>query len=197
MKEITELAKRHGEKRRCELIDTPDSLSIGKTAGQSNTSAPKPRFMKIDTKKGVVEQVKGPRGALVVDSKEKVILLTEDGTLKKVPANFRGVISDKYSPVLLAKKETDVQDKKYLAVFVLEDQLKAMMINGADLSKTTSKGKRALPEGAEFLHFSEGSYTVPWVSSRKKKVELFPVTVRAGRPGSKGQKVANIEDVTL
>ena len=197
MKEITELAKRHGEKRRCELIDAPDSLSIGRTPGQSNTSAPKPRFMKVDMKKGTVEQVKGPRGALVVDAKEKVILLTEDGMLKKVPANFKGVISDKYSPVLLAKKETDIQDKKYLAVFVLEDQLKAMMINGADLSKTTSKGKRALPEGAEFLHFSEGSYTVPWVSSRKKKVELFPVTVRAGRPGAKGQKVANLEDVVL
>ena len=197
-KEITELAKRHGEKRRCELIETPDSLNTTRVPGQARVvSAPKPRFMKVDTKKGVVEQAKGPRGALVVDSKEKVILLTEDGTLKKVAANFKGIISDKYSPVLLAKREAEVQDRKYLAVFTLEDQLKAMMINGADLSRTTSKGKRALPEGAILLHFSEGSYTVPWVSARKKKVELFPVNTKPGRPGGKGIKVASLDEVKL
>jgi hypothetical protein len=54
-----------------------------------------------------------------------------------------------------------------------------------------------MPEGAEFVHFGEGSYTVPWVSPRKKKVELFPVTVRKGRPGAKGQVVAKVEDVKL
>jgi hypothetical protein len=134
---------------------------------------------------------------LVVDSKEKVILLTEDGTLKKVSATFKGTISDQYSPVLLAKREADVSERKYLAVFTLEDQMKAMMINGADLCRTTSKGKNALPEGAKFLHFGEGSYTVPWVSSRKKKVELFPVSVKQGRPGAKGVKVASLSEVAL
>jgi hypothetical protein len=153
--------------------------------------------MKIDMKKGVVEQAKGPRGALMVDSKEKVILLTEDGMLKRVAANFKGTISDQYSPVLLAKRENEVKERKYLAVFTLDDQLKAMMINGEDLSKTTSKGKRALPEGAVLLHFSEGSYTVPWVSTRKKKVELFPVSTKPGRPGGKGVKVANLDEVKL
>jgi DNA gyrase subunit A len=198
VKEITELAKRHGEKRRCTLIDAPDSLSVARQPGQPRVaSTPKPRFMKVDTKKGVVEQVKGPRGALVVDSKEKVILLTEDGTLKKVSATFKGTISDQYSPVLLAKREADVSERKYLAVFTLEDQMKAMMINGADLCRTTSKGKSALPEGAKFLHFGEGSYTVPWVSSRKKKVELFPVSVKQGRPGAKGVKVASLSEVSL
>jgi hypothetical protein len=28
-------------------------------------------------------------------------------------------------------------------------------------------------------------------------VELFPVNVRKGRPGAKGQKVANVEEVKL
>jgi DNA gyrase subunit A len=197
-KQLDELAKRHGEKRRSQLIDPPDSLSVARQPGQTKvTSAPKPRFMKIDMKKGVVEQVKGPRGALVVDAKEKVILLTEDGMLKKVAANFKGTISDQYSPVFLAKRENEVKERKYLAVFTLDDQLKAMMINGADLSKSTSKGKRALPEGAVLLHFSEGSYTVPWVSARKKKVELFPVSTKPGRPGGKGVKVASLDEVKL
>jgi DNA gyrase/topoisomerase IV subunit A len=197
-KQITEIAKRHGEKRRSQVIDPPDSLNVAREPGQPRVaSAPKPRFMKIDTKKGIVEQAKGPRGALVVDAKEKVILLTEDGMLKKVAANFKGTISDQYSPVLLAKRETEVAERKYLAVFTLDGQLKAMMINGADLCKTTSKGKRALPEGAALLHFGEGSYTVPWSSSRKKKVELFPVSVKAGKPGAKGIKVANLDEVTL
>jgi DNA gyrase subunit A len=198
VKEITELAKRHGEKRRCTLIDAPDSLNVARQPGQPRVaSAPKPRFMKVDTKKGVVEQVKGPRGALMVDAKEKVVLLTEDGTLKKVSATFKGTISGQYSPVLLAKREAEVSERKYLAVFTLDDQLKAMMVDGADLCRTTSKGKNALPEGAKLLHFGEGSYTVPWVSTRKKKVELFPVSVKQGRPGGRGIKVASLNEVKL
>jgi hypothetical protein len=90
-----------------------------------------------------------------------------------------------------------VKERKYLAVFTLEGQLKAMMVNGADLCRTTSSGKRALPEGATLLHFGEGSYTVPWVSSRKKKVELFPVNVKAGKPGAKGIKIANLDEVSV
>jgi DNA gyrase subunit A len=195
--EIKKIGVRYGEARRSQLIDAPDSF-VARQSGQTRvTTAPKPRFMKIDMKKGVVEQAKGPRGALMVDSKEKVILLTEDGMLKRVAANFKGTISDQYSPVLLAKRENEVKERKYLAVFTLDDQLKAMMINGEDLSKTTSKGKRALPEGAVLLHFSEGSYTVPWVSTRKKKVELFPVSTKPGRPGGKGVKVANLDEVKL
>jgi hypothetical protein len=98
---------------------------------------------------------------------------------------------------VLAKKETDVRERKYLMVFTLGDQLKAMMISGEDLTKVTSKGKQALPEGATMLYFGEGSYTVPWASSRKKKVELFPVTTKQGKPGSKGIKVATISEISL
>ena len=45
------------------------------------------------------------------------------------------------------------------------------------------------------VHFGEGSYTVPWVSTRKKKVELFPVTTKAGKPGAKGVKIAQVADI--
>jgi hypothetical protein len=70
-----------------------------------------------------------------------------------------------------------------------------MTVSGEDLAKVTSKGKRVVPEGNTILHFGEGSYTVPWVNSRKKKVELFPVTTKQGKPGGKGIKVANLSDI--
>ena len=72
-----------------------------------------------------------------------------------------------------------------------------MMVTGEDLCKVTSKGKRVIPEEATLLYFGEGSYVVPWASPRKKKVELFPVTTKQGKPGGRGTKVATLTEVTL
>jgi DNA gyrase subunit A len=195
--EVKKIGVRYGEARRSQLIAAPDSF-IARQSGQTRAATtPKPRFMKVDLKKGVVEQVRGPRGAMVVDSKEKVIFMTNDGVLKKVPATFKGPIGTGYSEVVLAKRETEVAQRNYLVVFSLEGQLKAMTLKGEDLCKTTSKGKRYLPEGAELVYFGETSYVVPWVSTRKKKVELFPIKVKQGRPGGKGTKVADLSEVSL
>lgn len=194
IKEITAIGVRHGETRRSELIDPPESLAVEK--GSQRQAAPaKPRFLKIDNKKGIIEQAKGPRGALILEKTDKLITILENGTLKKLPPNFKGPITDSYSSVVLAKKETDVANRKYLLVFTLEDELKALAIDGADLCKVTSKGKSILPEGATLAYFGEGSYTVPWVSPRKKKVELFPVSTKQGKPGGKGIKVANLSEI--
>lgn len=198
LEELNELSKRHGEARRSPLVEPPVG-EVARSPGEKAkrpAAAPKPRFLKVDTKKGMVEQAKGPRGALVVDAKEKVILMTEDGMLKKVPANFKGTISTSYSAVSLAKREADVSKRKYLVVFELEGQLKALTLNGEDLCKATSKGKRWLPEGATLRHFGEGDYTVNWVSTRKKAVKLN-LAVKAGKPGGKGIKVANVSEVKL
>jgi DNA gyrase/topoisomerase IV subunit A len=197
LKEIKAIGVRYGEARRSTLIDPPEGLAVEKGSQKAAPSAPKPKFLKIDMKKGTVEQAKGPRGCLIVERSEKVITLTQDGTLKKLPANYKGPLGDGYSPVVLARKETDIKERTYLLVFTLEDQLKAMAITGEDLTKVTSKGKQALPHGATMLYFGEGSYTVPWTSSRKKKVELFPVSTKQGKPGSKGIKVAAISDISL
>jgi len=72
-----------------------------------------------------------------------------------------------------------------------------MMLSGEDLCRTTSKGKRYLPEEAKLVHFGEGPFTVPFVSTRKKKVELFPLTTKAAKPGAKGVKVAHLDEVAL
>jgi DNA gyrase subunit A len=195
--EVKKVGVRFGEARRSQLIDPPDSF-IARQSGQARVeTAPKPRFMSIDHKKGVVSQVKGGKGALVLNAKEKVILMTNDGILKKVPATFKGPIGTGYSEVVLAKREADVSTRTYLAVFSLEGQLKAMALRGEDLCRTTSKGKWWLPDLAQFVYFGEGTYTVPWVSPRKKKVELFPVSAKPGRPGGKGVKVADLGEVTL
>jgi hypothetical protein len=147
-------------------------------------------------KRGVVEHVKGPRGALVLDKTDKLITITADGNLKKVPFNFKGTLGASYSEVLLAKKESDVTQKKYLVVFTLEGSLKAMTLSGESLVKTTSKGKRLVPEGAAVIHFGENSYDVPWVSSRKKSLKL-DLSLKTANPGAKGIKVAALSEISL
>jgi DNA gyrase/topoisomerase IV subunit A len=193
--EIKKIGVRYGEARRSNIIDPPDSLTVEKGAKVASAQVSRPRFLKVDMKKGIVEAAKGPRGAMVLDPKDKLITITADGTLKKLPANFRGVLGTNYSEVKLAKKETDVAERKYLLVFILEDQLKAVAIAGSDLCRSTSKGKSILPEGATMVYFGEGPYSVPWVSTRKKKVELFPINTKAGKPGAKGVKIANLADI--
>jgi DNA gyrase subunit A len=195
--EIKKIGVRYGEGRRSQIIEPPSSLTLERGAAKTTTVSPRPKFLKIDMKKGIIEAAKGPRGAMVLDAKDKLITVTADGTLKKLPANFKGVLGANYSEVKLAKKEIDVADRKYLLVFILGDQLKAVALSGSDLCRATSKGKSVLPEGATMVHFGEGSYTVPWVSTRKKKVELFPVNTKPGKPGAKGVKVANLDEITL
>jgi hypothetical protein len=53
-----------------------------------------------------------------------------------------------------------------------------------------------LPEGAKLRFFGEGSYPVNWVSTRKKALKL-DLSVKAGKPGGKGIKVANLSEVKL
>ena len=197
--EMDTLAKRHGEKRRSALIDPPaGSTKVTTSGGAKRDQAPraaKPRFMMVDQKKGVVTQAKGPRGAMVLDPKDKVVFFTGDGFLRKVPANFKGPIADSYATVTLAKRETEVALRKYLCVFKLGEVLKAIVFEGESLCKVTSKGKSALPEGAELVHFDEKPFTVTFASKRKKPVELTLASVKAGRPGGGGTKIANLCDL--
>jgi DNA gyrase subunit A len=195
--EIKNIGVRYGEASRSTIIESPESLNVEKGTSRAEAPLAKPRFLKIDMKRGVIEQAKGPRGALVLERSDKLVVITEDGTLKKVASNFKGPIADSFYPVCLAKKESEVATRKYLLVFTFGDLLKAFAIEGADLCKVTSKGKNVMPVGAELKYFGEGSYTVPWVSSRKKKVELSALTAKTGKPGAKGILVAHVEDVAL
>ena len=195
--EIKQISKKFGEPRRSQLIDIPESLTKQSEPGQPRTpSIPKPRYIKVDTDKGILAKAPGPRGALVLQSSDKLITLTADGTLKKLPSNYTGTLSTSYSRVLLAKPESDVTTRKYLLVFTLNDALKAMVIAGENLTKVTSKGKPILPEGTTILHFSEKSYVVHWVSGRKKPLTL-DLTFKPGKPGGVGIKVGALADIQL
>jgi DNA gyrase/topoisomerase IV subunit A len=198
-KVMAELAKRHGEVRRSALIEPPAGFakvtSSGGAKREGRAPVAKPRFMLVDQKKGVVTQAKGPRGAIVLDQKDKVIFFTQDGLLRKVPANFKGPVGESYTTVLLAKRETEVTLRKFLCVFKVGDALKAMVLEGESLTKVTSKGKQALPNGAEVVHFAESSYTVSFKSKRKKPIELTLASVKTGKPGGTGTKIANLVDL--
>jgi DNA gyrase subunit A len=194
LKEIKSIGVRYGEKRRCEIIAPPEIITIEKGVTKREPAVSRPRFMKVDAKRGVAEQVKGPRGALVLDSKDKVILMTEDGHLKKVAASFKGMVSSSFTPIVLAKLEKYVSQRKFLAVFSFEGAIRAMVLNGVDLCKATSKGKTWLPENSTLLHFGESSYTVNWKSPRKNPL-ILDLQFKVGRPGGKGIKVANICDI--
>lgn len=198
LKELSVIDKKFGETRRSPVLSPPtDILSTVSDKTKSDTRLEsKPRFLKIDSARGIVQQVKGPRGAFVIDSRDKVILMTGDGMLKKVGSNFKGAISSGYCPVSLAKKESDVENKKYLVIFELDSQVRAMVLVGEDLCKTTSKGKRWLPEGGRLLHFGEGPYTIRWTSSRRKPLTLN-LDVKSAKPGGKGIKVAETREVLI
>jgi len=193
LKEVKAIGKKFGYNRRSSLIDLPPEITVGKTSVRQAAAA-KPRFLLVDKTKGIVTQAKGPRGALVLEPSEKLVTLTQDGIIKKVASNYKGTLGNGYSLVLLAKKETDIISRKYLLVFTLEETLKAMVISGEDLTKVTSKGKAILPEGSQIVHFGEDSYTVQWISSRKKST-LLDLSVKQGKPGGKGIKIGNLTDI--
>lgn len=193
--EIKQISKKFGEPRRSQLIDIPEGFAKQNESGKPRTaSAPKPRFVKIDLAKGIVTQEKGPRGCLLLENTDKLITLTNNGTIKRLPANFKGTLDVGYMPVLLGQKESRVITSSYLVVFKLEENLKAMVVSGEDLARTTSKGKNLLAPGAELVYFGEKSYTVHFSSGRKKPVVLTLAT-KQGKPGGKGIKIANLTDI--
>jgi len=200
LEELTKINKQYGESRRSPLIDVPVVVGARpKVEGDipaTTTPIAKPRFLKIDMKKGVIEQSKGPKGCLALGSTDKLILMCEDGTLKKVPASYKGVISSGYSPVVLAKPEAYVSGRKYLAVFMVEGQLRAMALDGETLCRTTSTGKQWLPEGAVFMYFGEKPFTIEWISAKKKPTKI-DLSVKLGKPGAKGAKIANLTEIKL
>jgi len=193
--QMDELAKRHGQARRSALIESPETFSTIRKPGEKRIATPaKPKFLKIDTKRGVIEQTKTVKGSTIVERTDKLIVLGENGMFKKLPSSFKGGVFDAIVPLVLAKKETDVAPKKFLVVFKLDEALKVMVLSGTDLAKTTSSGKRWLPEGAELVHFGEGSYKVEFASARKKPVVL-DLSAKAGKPGGKGIKVVALTDL--
>jgi len=193
--EIKTIGDWYGEARRSTIIDIPEGITKQNEPGKTRTiSAPKPRYVKLDFDKGIITQEKNPRGCFIINNTDKIITVTQDAKIKKLPANFKGPVADGYMSILLGQKESCVIESSYLVVFKLEESLKAMVVSGQDLCKTTSKGKSLLAPGSEIVYFGQDNYEVHFKSGRKKPVTLTLQT-KPGRPGGKGIKIAALTDI--
>ena len=197
LKEVKSINKKFGTPRKSQLIDVEEAAIVKNftTTTTSNTRAPKMRFVKIDSKKGIIEQLKKPRGANLVTENEKIVFITDNGMFKKVPATFKGPLYDGPTEVLSRGLESELATRKYLILFTLDGQLKKISIRGGDFCKTTTKGKSFVPDGAELIYIGEQPYTVTFKSKRKKPLVLSATDTKEGRPGAKGIKVCNVTDL--
>ncbi len=193
--EVKEIAKVHGWKRRSQIIDHTEEVLEKPGKASPSIRPTRARFIKIDPKLGLVEQLKKPRGANIVTEKERLIFVTDNGMVKKTPCTFKGPLYDTPTQVLQRGVESEVSTRKYLVVFEFEGHLKSMCLSGEDFCRTTSRGKRFIPEDSTLVYIGEGSYTVEFASKRKKPITLTPAKAKDLRPGSKGTKVCNIEDL--
>lgn len=194
---MTEIAKRHGNARRSVLVEGSKFVApeIRKSGGGSRVVSPaKPRFVAVDRKRGTLTPTKTVKGSLVLERTDKLVIVGENGFFKKVPSTFKGGVFDVATPLLLVKKESEIISRKFLVVFRLEGNIRSFVVDGVDLTKTTSSGKRLVPEGSELLHFGEDGFTVSFVSKRKKPVVLG-LDGKPGRPGGKGTRVAGTTEV--
>lgn len=194
--ETKQIAKKFGFERRSQLVPIPDSpLQKKAEGGQKTVRVVKTRCIKIDMKKGVVEQLKGPRGANIVTQTDKFLVFGENGVFKKLPPTFKGPIFETATSIVLRGTEQEISSRKYALLFELDGALKGVCLSGEDLVKTTSKGKRFLPEDAKLVHLSEDVYTVEFKSARKKDKVVTLGDLKAGKPGSKGVNIAKLADL--
>lgn len=195
--EVESIGLRHGHKRVCSVTGTLPS-KVSTAPKPRATPVEKSRYVKIDMKKGLMEQLKGPRGStLVCNDQDKVVVILGDGIVKKLPSRHKGPLSNQPVEVLMAEKESKLSDQKILAVWSLDNSLYASTLDGTNLSKTTSKGKKWLPDGATLVYLGTKTYTLNYVSKRKKAKQLTVKTIKERPVGSKGNKIAALSEVVL
>ena len=193
--EVKGISKKFGTPRQSQLINVEEAAIVKNFTTTNTTRVPKMRFVKIDAKNGIIEQLKKPRGANLVTENEKIIFITDNGMFKKVSATFKGPLYEGPTEVLSRGLESEFATRNYLIVFKLDGQLKKIGVSGEDFCKTTSKGKSFVPDGAELVYLGEDPYTVTFKSKRKKPMVLTATEAKKGRPGAKGTKVCNVADI--
>lgn len=199
--EVEALAERHGNARRSKAIDEPKGLTVetvkvGRKKVEVKTTGPKTRFVLLDEEKGICTQLKGPRGAnLSVQDDQKIILACGNGLFYKISAKHKGPVSTEPTKVLARATTAKLPSKPLIAVWKTEEGVFANLIPWETLQKTTSRGKRWLPDGAELLHLGD-SYTLPMSGRRKDKI-LSASTLKARPVGGKGTKLAKLEETSL
>lgn len=203
VKEVEDIAERHGNARRSEGIDPPNEMAVEtvKVEGrkvQIAQSGPKSRYVMVDEEKGILTQLKAPRGAnFVIPDDQKMVFVCDNGYFYKVNARHRGPLSDSPTKVLLRGSTTNLPQDSIVAVWKTTEGIFGNVIPWDELLRTTSKGKRWLPEGAELLHIGTDSYELKYTSKRKKPKVISAKTIKPRPVYGKGNKLAKVEEVVV
>ena len=198
LEEVDALAIRHGNARRSKVVAEPQDkeVTVVKQGRKTVKVEGKPRFVKVDEKTGILTQLrKMQRGSWVVQDSEKLAFMCSDGKFYKTSSRHKGGLSDGPVQILYRTKSDSMGETPITLVWKIDDAVFANVVTPETLFKTTSKGKRYIPEGAELLHLG-GSYTVP-MQGRKKDKQLDHTTLKVRPVGGKGTKIANLTDTTL
>ena len=196
LNEVEEIAERFGNARRSKVIAPPVEMQVSviKQGRKQVHVGPKPRYVLVDEKKGVLTQErKMSRKSWVVQSDDKLVFVCDNGKFVKVGATAKGPLFDGPANVLFRAKTTSLPEMPLLAVYKIGDGIYSNLLPWESLTKCTSKGKNWLPEGAELIHLG-GNYTVE-KAGRKKDVQLDTKTVKPRAIGGKGNKVCNVADL--
>jgi DNA gyrase subunit A len=199
--EVEQLAERHGNSRRSEAINPPremavQTVKVGRKKVEVAANGPKMRFALLDEEKGIITQLKGPRGAnLTVQDDQKIVVVCGNGFVYKLGAKHRGPIAGEPTKVLARATTAKLPNQPLIAVWRTDEGLFANVIPWDTLTKTTSKGKRWLAEGAELLHIG-GPYTLKMGGRKRDKMAAIG-TLKPRPIGGKGTKLAKLEEVSV
>jgi len=194
--EVEELATRYGNARRSKVIDPPAELSVAtvKQGRKKVEVGPKPRYVLVDEKKGILTQErKMSRKSWVVQADDKLLFVCDNGMFVKRPASAKGPLFDGPVQVLFRAKTSSLPTDPLLAVYRIGDGIYTNTLPWELLTKCTSRGKNYLPDNAELIHLG-GSYIVE-KAGRKKNIELRVSEVKQRAIGGKGSKVCNSADL--
>ena len=195
VKEVTELAERHGNARRSTIIEPPaEPKGMVVKVGRKKVEVAKPRFVKVDQKTGVITQLrKMTRGCTVIDREDKFVFVCENGRFYKTPSSVKGPLASDPVKVLYQSKVSSLPELPLIAVWSLDGSVYANVIPWESLTRTTSKGKAWLPENADLIHLG-GTYEVK-LKGRKRDKTIGINTIKARPAGGRGTKIVNTEDL--
>ena len=196
LNEVEELATRYGNARRSKVIEPPVELSVAvvKQGRKQVEVGPKPRYVLVDEKKGILTQErKMSRKSWVVQNDDKLLFVCDNGMFVKKPATAKGPLFDGPTQVLFRAKTSSLPTDPLLAVYKIGDGIYSNAFSWENLTKCTSKGKIWLPKGAELIHIG-GSYIIE-KAGRKKDIALKVSEVKQRPIGGKGTKVCNFIDL--
>ena len=203
IKEVEELAERHGNARRSNAIPEPkyaatEIIKVGRQKVEVAATGPKTRFLLIDEDKGIITRLKGPRGSnMTADEDQRLIFVCDNGSFYKLHPNHKGPIAGEPTKVLARASTAKFPANPLVVVWRTSDGVFGNVIPWDSLTHVTSKGKRWMPDGAELVYIGTDPYELKYSSARKKPKPISSKTMKARPVTGTGNKLAKLEEVAL